>query len=185
MRNLCRAGKGDIITKGIPPSIRSLFRQNAGGKSYAEKKYARFARPSSGMRKAFVDIYDEDIEYEEPTVEPDVEWSEGESTDASGYNTEEMSDYSDDDATIRGADSDDEMTEVEEWVSHPLKPAVKPSATKVNVATRKDLEEEMRKLIEFQEDIRKLLELREKPSLEMEFENALEERKYAFFSDGP
>jgi hypothetical protein len=181
VRNLCHAGKGDIITKGIPPSIRELFRQNAGAKSYAEKKYARFTKPSSGMREAFVDPYDEDSEYEEDAVEPEVEWSEGEGTDASGYNTEEMTDVDDDDdATIRGAESDDEMTEVEEWVPKPSKPAAK-----VKVVTREDLEEEMRKLDEFGEEIRQLLELEKKPRLEMEWDHELEERKYAFFSDGP
>jgi hypothetical protein len=185
VRALCRAGKGDIITKGIPPSIRELFRRNAGAKSYAEKKYARFIKPSSGMREAFVDPYDEDSEYEEETVEPDVEWSEGESTDASGYNTEEMSDYSDDDATIRGADSDDEMTEVEEWVPRSPKSAVKTSVVKVKGVTKDDFEEEMRKLHEFGEDIRRLLELEQKSRLEMELNHELEERKYAFFSDGP
>jgi hypothetical protein len=180
VQNLCRVGKGDIITKGIPPSIRGLFCQNAGAKSYAQKKYARFNKPSAGMREVFLDPYDEDSEHEEDAVEPEIEWSEGESTDASGYNTEEMTDASDDDATVRGADSDDEMTEVEEWVAKPPKPAVK-----VKVVTREDFEEEMRKLDKFGEDIRLLLELEKRSRLEMELDHELEERKYAFFSDGP
>lgn len=96
-----------------------------------------------------------------------------------------MSDYSDDDATIRGADSDDEMTEVEEWVPRSPKSAVKTSVVKVKVVTKDDFEEEMRKLHEFGEDIRRLLELEQKSRLEMELNHELEERKYAFFSDGP
>lgn len=192
VRNLCRAGKGDIITKGIPPSIRELFLQNAGGKSYAEKKYPRSTKPAKGYRKALWDSDDEDAQWEtnaNASADTDVEWSEGESADASAYNTEdeEMTDADDDDATIRGSDSDDEMTEVEEWVSRPPKPVVKPPpvnppAVKVKV-TKEDFEEEMRKLLEFDKDILNLLRLCEdKPRLESDDE--LEERKYALFSDG-
>lgn len=120
VRDLCLTGKSDVATKAIPPSIRELFRQNAGGKSYAEKKYPNFTRPRFGYRKAFVDPDDEDSEGEtndDAGTDAEAEWSEGEETDASGYNTEDMTDESDDDATVCG--SDDEMTEVEEWVTGP------------------------------------------------------------------
>lgn len=138
VRDLCNAGKSDVATKAIPPSIRELFRQKTGGKSYAEKKYPKLTRPRSGYRKAFVDPDDEDSEDEsndDTGNGAEAEWSEGEDTDASGYNTEDMTDASDDDATIR--DSDDEMTEVEEWVTGPPKPAVKEPSTKTHSAKAK------------------------------------------------
>lgn len=200
VRNLCRAGKGDTITKGIPPSIRELFRHNAGGKSYAEKKYPRSAKPGSGYRKPLWDSEDEDAVYEtnanaNASADTDVEWSEGESDDASEYNTEdeEMADASDDDDTVRGADSDDEMTEVEEWVTRPPKPAVKPSPVKTPAVkvTKEDFEEEMHKLLDFEKDILSLLrKCQDKPILEPDHEleeqsrldrEEREERKYAFF----
>jgi hypothetical protein len=117
VRNLCRAGKRYIVTKDIPPSIWQLFRQNAGAKSYAEKEYSRFEKPQTGYRKALMDSDDEVCE-KKPSV--DLEWSEGEGVDASDYKTEDISDVDDDDdATVRGSDSDDEMTEIEEWVPKP------------------------------------------------------------------
>lgn len=187
VQNSCRAGKGDIITKGIPPSIRELFRQNAGGKSYAEKKYPKSAKPASGHRKPLWDSDDEDAEYEpnvKPRADTDVEWSEGECPDASSYNPddEEMTDVSDDDTTVRGSDSDDEMTEVEEWVSRPPKPAVKPPAVKTLAIKTptikfqgKDAEIEN---IDFEAEMRKLRRLEEQRRLDRE---EREERKYAFF----
>ena len=90
-------------------------------------------KPSWGFRKPLVDSEAEDGEDdgEDGTDTTDVEWSEGEGFDASGYDTADMTDASDDeDATIRG-DSDDEMTEVEEWVSRPPKATVKKSAVKI------------------------------------------------------
>lgn len=50
VRNLCRSTKRTDVTRGIPQSIRDLFRDSA--KSYAEKKYARFANPQRTIRSA-------------------------------------------------------------------------------------------------------------------------------------
>jgi len=213
VQNLCRAGKSDIATKGIPPSIRELFRQNAGAKSYAEKKYPGFAKPESGFRKALPDTDDEYTDDEADQDKPDVEWSEGEGPDASGYNTEEMTDVDDDDdATICG--SDGEMTEVEEWVRRPI---IKDSAAEADIF---DLEGELREMRNFHmtQEYREMGELLEKRKLPVvttkvkdadsdifdlegelremrDFNRArefrllekreAEERKYAFFSDGP
>ena len=133
VQDFCRAGDRDVLTKGIALSIRELFRENAGGKSYAEKKYAKSTKPRFGYRKAFVDPNDEDSEEDiedDAGADAEAEWSEGEGHDASGYNTDDMTDVDDnddsDDSTVRG--SDDEMTEVEEWVSKPPKLTVKEKA---------------------------------------------------------
>lgn len=45
---LCESGKENNSTRGIPQSIRDLFRGNA--KSYAQKKYARLANPDHILR---------------------------------------------------------------------------------------------------------------------------------------
>jgi hypothetical protein len=217
VQDLCRAGKGDIVTKGIPLSIRELFRQNTGEKSYAEKKYSGFARPESGFRKAFRDPYDEASEYEVGEDEPEIEWSEGEGPDASGYNTEEMTDVDDDDddATICG--SDGEMTEVEEWVRRAPKPIIKDPAAEADIFDLGGALLEMRNFHKTQEwrDMGELLEKRGLPVVTAKVKDAdsdifdlegelremrdfdrarefrelekreAEERKHAFFSDGP
>jgi hypothetical protein len=137
IQDFCRAGNRDILTKGIPLSIRELFRENVGGKSYAEKKYPKSKRPQSGYRKAYVDPNDEDSEDESDDntgTNPEAEWSEGEGHDASGYITDDTTDVDDDDETIRG--SDDEMTEVEEWVSKPEKLTTKEKAKKAKAKAR-------------------------------------------------
>jgi hypothetical protein len=139
VKQLCRAGWPDITTNAIPSSIRELFRQDTGRdmETYAERKYARFANPRRYLRKP-AESEDEDSDGEEADDDDD-EWSEGEVPDASGYTTEDMTDPDDDDNTVGG--SDDEMTEVEEWVSRPPKSAAKPPvvrkpALKVKEKTR-------------------------------------------------
>ncbi|GAB7332245.1 hypothetical protein MBLNU13_g04094t1 [Cladosporium sp. NU13] len=130
VHDFCRVGKREILTKGIPLSIRELFRGNAGGKSYAEKKQLKSTKPRFGYRKAFVDPNDQDSDdnnEDDTGADPEVEWFEGESHDASGYNPGDMTEVDDDDDAT-GRDSDDEMTEVEEWVSKPPEPTAKNKA---------------------------------------------------------
>lgn len=123
IQDFCRVGNRDNLTKGIPLSIRELFRENAVGKSYAEKKYPKSTKPRFGYRKAYIDPNDEGSEdgtEDDTGADPEADWSEGEGHDASSYRPEHMTDvHDDDDATFR--DSDDEMTEVEEWVYRPKK----------------------------------------------------------------
>lgn len=57
------------------------------------------------------------------------------------------------------------------------------TAINVKVVTKDDFEEELRRLEEFGGDILKLLDIESNCRLESDRE--LEERKYAFFSDGP
>lgn len=68
---LCLSGKDNNDIRGIPQSIRDLYRENA--KSYAEKKYARFANPGRVLRGG----------------EPGPWWLEGEGHDALEYQAEE------------------------------------------------------------------------------------------------
>lgn len=123
VQQLCREGMNDTATRGIPPSIKDLFTSNA--RSYAERKYPGFANPRRYLRDVpstpegwFSNDEggeDEESDGDESEAEAEAEWSEGEDTEADGYMTADMTDGEDDDATVRGDESDDDMTEVEVW----------------------------------------------------------------------
>lgn len=71
VQNLCRAGKRDITTNAIPPSIRELFRETNGRnlKIYAKRRYPDFANPRRFFRKPYVSD-DEDASHGEDPRNP-------------------------------------------------------------------------------------------------------------------
>jgi hypothetical protein len=139
VRNLCRSTKSNNATKGIPQSIRDLFRDSP--KSYAEKKYARFANPNRTIRTAPEEPDDwisdpKDYNFD---VLSDGTWSEGEDSDTDEFPYDESEEYSEPEEEWSECGGDDvDIIEIWEWQKN--RPRPKWDVEKF------DFEEELRKI---------------------------------------